>query len=117
MLKLLSTKGERMPSNNIKYSMQFKEQTVLQMLDKGVSASSVAAYIGVNLNTVCRWVREHRKLQGLPTYHQQRKFNQAIKKVESEHIRIDMMNKRHIVELEEEIEILKKFQRIFMQPQ
>lgn len=106
-----------MPSNNIKYSMQFKEQTVLQMLDKGVSAATLDADIGVNLNTVCRWVREHRKLQGLPTYHQQRKINQAIKKIESEFIRIDMMNKRHIVELEEEIEILKKFQRIFMQPQ
>lgn len=106
-----------MSSNNSKYSMQFKEQTVLQMLSRGESASSVAADIGVNLNTVCRWVREHRKLQGLPTYHQQRKFNQAIKKVESEFIRIDMMNKRHIVELEEEIEILKKFQCIFMQPQ
>lgn len=50
MLKLLSTKGERMPSNNIKYSMQFKEQTVLHILDKGISASSVAADIGVNLN-------------------------------------------------------------------
>lgn len=117
MLKLLSTKGEQMPSNNSKYSAQFKEQIVLQMLGRGESASSVAAEIGVNLNTVCRWAREHRKLQGLPTYHQQRKFNQAIKKIEREFIRIDMMNKRHIVELEEEIEILKKFQHIFMQPQ
>ena len=42
----------------VKYSSELKEQTVKYVLEGGKSASKTAKELGIDKNTVCRWVRE-----------------------------------------------------------
>jgi len=57
-----------MPSNNSKYTEEMRERTVQHILTSGKSATSVAEELGIDTNTVCRWVREHRRKNNLPSY-------------------------------------------------
>ena len=50
-----------MPSNNSKYSLEFRDQTAEHVLKSGKSATSMAEDLGIDTNTVCRWVRDYRK--------------------------------------------------------
>lgn len=59
---------ENMPSNNSKYTPEFREETAKYIVESGKSASGVAEEIGIDKNTVCAWVREYRRKNGLPTY-------------------------------------------------
>lgn len=57
-----------MPSNNSKYSQEMREETAKFILENGRSATSVAEELGIDVNTVCRWVRDYRRKHGMPTY-------------------------------------------------
>ena len=48
-----------MPSNRTKYSEEMREQTAKYIMDSGKSATSVAEELGIDTNTVCRWVRDY----------------------------------------------------------
>ena len=57
-----------MPSPNTRYSPEFRQQTAEFILSSGRSATRVSEEMGIDVNTVCNWVREHRRTHGLPTY-------------------------------------------------
>jgi len=105
-----------MPSNNSKYTQEFRDRTVKHILGNGKSATSVAEEMGIDTNTVCRWVRDYRRKNHLPSYEQ----SKGIKRVTDHHDKaVNQQLKerdKRIRNLEEEVEILKKFLRIFMQP-
>ncbi|MBR6921539.1 MAG: IS3 family transposase [Clostridia bacterium] len=52
----------------VKYSPEMKEQTVKYVLEGNKSATKVAKELGIDTNTVCRWVREYREAHQIPTY-------------------------------------------------
>ena len=112
-----------MPSNNSKYTPEIREQTASFIIESGKSATSVAEEMGIDTNTVCRWVREHRRNHNLPSYAQEKGFTKPPpasdgefrfknKELERELKRKD----RELREEREKIEILKKSLHIFMQP-
>ncbi|HAM62510.1 MAG: hypothetical protein A2Y20_01770 [Firmicutes bacterium GWF2_51_9] len=106
-----------MPSNNSKYTPEIRERTVKYILENGKSATSVAEEMGIDTNTVCRWVRDHRRTNQLPTYHEEKGIKQVTSKSEKELNQKVREKDKRIRELEEEVEILKKSLRIFMRPQ
>ena len=57
-----------MPSNKTKYTKEIRRQTAQFIIESGRSATSVAEEMGIDINTVCRWVREYRRLNNLPSY-------------------------------------------------
>ena len=57
-----------MPSNNSKYTEELREQTAKFILETGKSATSVAEEMGIDTNTVCRWVRDYRRKHNMPSY-------------------------------------------------
>ncbi len=57
-----------MPSNNSKYTPEIREQTAKYILENGKSATSVAEELGIDTNTVCRWVRDYRRQHNMPSY-------------------------------------------------
>ena len=57
-----------MPSNNSKYTEEFREQTVKHIFETGKSATRTAEEMGIDTNTVCRWVRDYRRKYNMPTY-------------------------------------------------
>ena len=57
-----------MPSNNSKYTEEMREQTAKFILETGKSATSVAEEMGIDTNTVCRWVRDYRRKHNMPSY-------------------------------------------------
>ena len=112
----MSTKGEQMPSNNSKYTPEVRQRTVNYILGSGKSATSVAEEMGIDANTVCKWVRDHRRNNQLPTY-QEEKGHKAIASKSEKELKAWLREKeKRIRELEEEVDILKKSLRIFMQP-
>ena len=48
-----------MPSNNSKYTAQMREETAKMIIETGKSATRFAEETGIDINTVCRWVREY----------------------------------------------------------
>ena len=120
-----------MPSNNSKYTEEFREQTVRFIFDSGKSATSVAEELGIDTNTVCRWVRDYRRKHQMPTYAEEKgiktripkdsmDLKQRVKDLERQLKEKEKENERltkRIREEQEKIEILKKSLHIFMQPQ
>ena len=51
-----------MPSNRTKYSDEMREETAKFIIESGRSATSVAEEMGIDTNTVCRWVRDYRRI-------------------------------------------------------
>jgi len=112
-----------MPSNNSKYSEETRESTAKFILEKGRSATSVAEELGIDTNTVCRWVRDYRRKNKMPTYAEEKGISIPRAKSDKElAIRVkelekETRNKDRIIEEErEKVEILKKSLHIFMQP-
>jgi len=114
-----------MPSNNSKYTPDFREQTARHILETGKSATSVAEDLHIDVNTVCRWVREFRKKHDMPTWHDEQKRKTPTKKDKGEAELVwekrSLEKKlraqdRLIADLREEKEILKKSLAIFAQP-
>ncbi|HBT94823.1 MAG TPA: hypothetical protein DEB24_01345 [Coriobacteriia bacterium] len=61
-----------MPSNNSKYTPQFREQTARRIIETGKSATSMSEESGIDVNTVCRWVGDFQKKHGLPSQGEER---------------------------------------------
>lgn len=61
-------KGLTMPSNNSKYSEEMRVKTVKFILESRRSATSVGEELGIDTNTICRWVRDYRRQNKLPSY-------------------------------------------------
>lgn len=113
-----------MPSNRSKYSPEFREQTARHIIESGKSATSMAEELNIDVNTVCRWVRDFRKKHDMPTWSEEqrrRPRQNGISDVElleknKELEKLIKRQKKQIVELEEEKSILKKSLVIFAQP-
>lgn len=118
-----------MPSNNSKYSEEFREQTARHILETGQSATSMAEEMGIDTNTVCRWVRDYRRKHNLPSYAEEkgirtlppkdkldlkRRIRELEAKLKEKDKELDEKNKL-LNEEREKIEILKKSLHIFMQ--
>ena len=113
-----------MPSNNAKYTPEFREETAQYVVESGKSATSVAEEIGIDKGTVCTWVRAYRKKNGWPSYAEEKGIHDLRPKdpsEESQRIRdLEKENRRLRKELlneQEKVEILKKSLHIFMQAQ
>ena len=111
-----------MPSNNRKYTEEMREQTARHIIESGKSATSMAEELGMDNNTVCRWVREYRKANNLPTYAQARGIKISTPKSEREVILANKelerqlkQSKKELAEEKEKVDILKKSLHIFMQ--
>ena len=113
-----------MPSNNSKYSPEIREQTARFIIDNNRSATSVAEEMGIDTNTVCRWVRDFRRANRLPSYAEEKGITPGpsvsdrasvtkLKGLERELKHKD----RLLADEREKVEILKKSLHIFMQPQ
>ncbi len=110
-----------MPSNNSKYTEEFREQTVRHIFETGKSATSMAEEMGIDTNTVCRWVRDYRWKHNLPNYAEEKgqrkappkdsiELRQRIRELESKIKEIDRITEQKdkiINEEREKIEILK----------
>ncbi len=113
-----------MPSNNSKYTPEFREETARYIVESGKSATSVAEEIGIDKNTVCSWVRTYRKKNGMPTYAEEKELqSKSTKEISEEKRRIKELEKenrrlrKELLEEQEKVEILKKPLHIFMQAQ
>ncbi len=113
---------DSMPSNNSKYTEEFREQTVKHIFETGKSATSMAEEMGIDTNTVCRWVRDYRRKHNMPSYAEEKgirkkepqetgELKYRIKELERELKKKD----KELKEEREKIEILKKSLHIFMQ--
>lgn len=106
-----------MPSNNSKYSQEMRDQTVKHILTSGKSATSVAEELGIDTNTVCRWVRDYRRKNNMPSYADERKTSIGRSVEERDLAKENKKLKKQLSDEKEKVEILKKSLRIFMQPQ
>ena len=112
-----------MPSNNSKYSEEMRINTAKFVLDSGKSATSVAEEMGMDVNTICRWVRDYRRKNNLPSYNEEkgivrldkavseREMAAKIKELEKQMKKKDKL----LLDEKEKVEILKKSLHIFMQ--
>ena len=57
-----------MARRNEKYTPEMREQTAAYILESGKSATKTAKEMGIDVNTVCRWVQDYRKKHNLPSY-------------------------------------------------
>lgn len=57
-----------MARRNEKYSKEMKEQTAAFILETGKSATKTAKEMGIDVNTVCCWVRDYRKEHNMLSY-------------------------------------------------
>ena len=112
-----------MPSNNSKYTQEIREQTAKYILENGKSATSVAEEMGIDTNTVCRWVRDYRRKHNLPSYAEEKGIKRKEPQTEGELLyRIKELEKelkkrdKELADEKEKVEILKKSLHIFMQP-
>ena len=112
-----------MPSNNSKYTPEFREETARYILESGRSSTSMAEEIGIDKNMGCSWVRAYRRKNGLPSYAEEKGIAPLRMKEKSEEDRqskeLEKENRRlrkELLEEREKVEILKKSLHIFMQP-
>jgi transposase-like protein len=113
-----------MPSNNSKYSQDMREQTVKYIFENNKSATQVAEEIGIDINTVCRWVRDYRRAHNMPTYAESKGMKRAEPKSQNDLLfrvkELERDAKKREKDLQDEkdkVIILKKSLHIFMQPQ
>lgn len=111
-----------MPSNRSKYTEEMREKTAKFILSSDKSATQVAEELGIDTNTVCRWVRDYRRKNNMPSYAEEKGFKKQgpmtsseekykIKELERENKKL----KKKYEEEKEKVEILKKSLRIFME--
>ena len=111
-----------MPGNNSKYTPETREKTAQYVLETGRSATSVAEELGINTNTVCKWVREYRRNHELPSYAEEKGIQKREPQTEGEMmVRIKELEKelrkkeKELSDEKEKAGILKKSLHIFMQ--
>lgn len=119
-----------MPSNNTKYSEEMRTQTAVYILESGKSATRVAEEMGIDKNTVCKWVRDYRRAHHLPTYAEENGIRiPTPRESKDEHIRSKEMEaklkekekelkrlEKQLADERETVEILKKSLHIFIRP-
>ena len=111
-----------MPSNNSKYTPEIREQTAKLVIETGKSATSFAEEMGIDTNTVCRWVRDYRRKHKLPSYAEEKGIKPLHPISERELIRKNKelesklkKQEKLLADEKEKVEILKKSLHIFMQ--
>lgn len=67
-----------MSSNNSKYSREMRDRTARHVIESRKSATSVGEELGIDKNTVCRWIREYRRKNNLPSYAEEKGFKKKI---------------------------------------
>ena len=117
------TEEDSMPSNNSKYSQEMREETARYIIETGKSATSMAEEMGIDTNTVCRWVRDYRRAHNMPSYAEAKGIAKKEPKTEGELMhKIKELEKalkkkeKELADEKEKVEILKKSLHIFMQP-
>jgi len=113
-----------MSSNNTKYSQEMRDRTARHVIERGKSATSMAEELGIDKNTVCRWIRDYRQKHNLPSYAEEKGFKRKTPKTNNEllyevkELEKELKKKNKLIEEErKKVEILKKSLHIFMQPQ
>jgi transposase-like protein len=111
-----------MPSNRTKYSDEMREETAKFIIESGKSATSVAEEMGIDTNTVCRWVRDYRRKNNMPSYKEEKGIGtKDSNKIEDESFRIKVQEreirklKKELQEEKIKVDILKESLRIFME--
>jgi Transposase. len=111
-----------MPSNNTKYSEEMRREISKLIIETGKSATSMAEEMGIDVNTVCRWVRDYRRNNKLPSYAESKGIKARApisdKEIMNKNKELEKKVKRYQKELvieQEKVEILKKSLHIFMQ--
>ena len=103
----------------IQYSPEMKEQTVKYVLEGNKSATKTAKELGIDVNPVCRWVREYREEHKMPSYEVERRIKkESIDELITKNKELEKELRKKEKELEDEktkVEILKKSLHIFMQ--
>jgi transposase len=97
-------KGQKQMKYGKRYSVEFKKQTVIRVIEGGESSLKVAADLGVNANTVRGWVKTYNENKGQPFV-----GSGKLRDIDEE---LRQMQKR-LRDLEEENAILKKATAIF----
>ena len=119
-----------MPSNNSKYTEEIRNETAKFILESDKSASQVAEEMGIDKNTVCRWVRDYRRAHNMPSYAEEKGYHTTIPKDQKDWKQRAMTAEAKLKEKEKElarkekelrdekekVEILKKSLHIFMDP-
>ena len=111
-----------MPSNNTKYSEEMREQTAKHIIESGKSATSMAEELGIDTNTVCRWVRDYRRANKLPSWAEAKGIKPSTPQSEKDLLlrsreleRMLKQKEKQLKEEQEKVDILKKSLHIFMQ--
>jgi len=111
-----------MASNKSKYSQEMREQTAKHIIESGKSATSMAEEVGIDTNTVCRWVRDYRRDHKMPSWAESKGIAESKPKTEKDLLlqnrNLERENKRlakNLKDEKEKVEILKKSLHIFMQ--
>lgn len=99
----------------IHYDDDFKESISRLVVEAGKSATKVAEEYNVNKNTVCNWVNEFKKKNGmkLPARTAMAEERSKIKELDKQLKKKD----QELKDKDMEIEILKKAMHIFMKDQ
>ena len=61
-----------------------REQTAKHIIESGKSATSMAEELGIDTNTVCRWVRDYRRDHNIPSWAESKGIQQTTPKTEKE---------------------------------
>ena len=111
-----------MASNNSKYSQEVREETAKFIIESGKSATSVGEEMGIDKNTVCRWVRDYRRKYNLHSYAEEKGIlEKKPRDASADAKKIKQLEKdlkkaeKQIKEERDKVEILKKCLQIFMQ--
>jgi transposase len=98
--------------SRVHYNDEMRLQTVKLVLKGEKSATKIAKDIGVNPNTICRWVQEYRKQNNLPTYEEERRIRKvSVEELAAKNKDLERKLKQREKELADEketVEILKK---------
>lgn len=111
-----------MASNNSKYSQEVREEIAKFIIESGKSATSVGEEMGIDKNTVCRWVRDYRRKYNFPSYAEEKGIlEKKPRDASADAKKIKQLEKdlkkaeKQIKEERDKVEILKKCLQIFMQ--
>lgn len=66
-----------MPSKNSKCTQELRDHTSKHIIDSGKSATIIAEDMGINTNTISRWVKDYRRKNHLPGYDQSNGIKKA----------------------------------------
>jgi transposase len=109
---LLNSKKKEKTMSRVHYNDEMRLQTVKLVLKGEKSATKIAKDIGVNPNTICRWVQEYRKQNNLPTYEEERRIRKvSVGELAAKNKELERKLKQREKELADEketVEILKK---------